>query len=122
MKPAARILVVDDNRGFRISTTALLRQDGYEVVAVESGEQALEASRAARFDLLLVDLRMPDMDGFSLVRLLRRVGERAPILIVSAFGSAATSGLALRLGADDFLTKPFEPERLSARITGLLGS
>jgi two-component system response regulator HydG len=116
----ARILVVDDDHAFRLSTSALLEEDGYEVAAVGDGQQAVEALRRARFDLMLLDLRMPGTDGLGVVQALRAWGEGIPILMISGFGSVDTAVRALHLGADDFLSKPVEPEVLSHRVAELL--
>jgi two-component system response regulator HydG len=117
---AARILLVDDDRTFRVSTTALLRQDGHEVVAVADGQQALQVCRQSRFDLMLLDLRMPGTDGLGVVELLRATGQGVPILMISGWGTIDAAVRALHLGADDFLTKPVEPDVLSARVAELL--
>ncbi len=115
-----RILVVDDDHAFRLTTTALLRQDGYEVVSVGDGQQAVDALREGRFDLMLLDLRMPGTDGLGIVEALRRWGEGIPILMISGFGTVDSAVRALHLGADDFLTKPVEPDVLTARVADLL--
>jgi DNA-binding NtrC family response regulator len=116
----ARILIVDDDRAFRLSTAALLRADGYEVDGVADGAAAAEALRATRPDLVVLDLRMPGIDGLGVVEALRMWGERVPILMISGFGTVDTAVRALHLGADDFLTKPVEPDVLSARVADLL--
>jgi two-component system, NtrC family, response regulator AtoC len=118
--PSARILLVDDDRAFRVSTSALLRQDGHEVTAVGDGKEAVEALRQHRFDLMLLDLRLPGMDGLRIVEALRLWGEGVPILMISGFGTIDSAVEALHLGADDFLGKPVEPDVLSARVAELL--
>jgi len=115
-----RILIVDDDRAFRLSTAALLRADGYEVDGVADGAAAAEALRETRPDLVVLDLRMPGVDGLGVVEALRMWGERVPILMISGFGTVDTAVRALHLGADDFLTKPVEPDVLSARVADLL--
>ena len=116
----SRVLVVDDDRVFRLSTAELLRQDGYEVVAAADGQEAVEELRQARFDLMLLDLRMPGTGGLGVVEALRRWGDGIPILMISGAGTIDSAVRALHLGADDFLTKPVEPEILSARVAELL--
>lgn len=116
----ARLLVVDDDRTFRLSTAALLRQDGHEVVEAEDGAAAVETLRTDRFDLILLDLRMPGLDGIGIVEVLRTWGHDTPILMISGFGTVDTAVRALHTGADDFLTKPVEPDVLSARVGSLL--
>jgi DNA-binding NtrC family response regulator len=115
-----RILIVDDDRAFRLSTAALLRADGYDVDGVADGAAAAEALRATRPDLVVLDLRMPGVDGLGVVEALRMWGERVPILMISGFGTVDAAVRALHLGADDFLTKPVEPDVLSARVADLL--
>jgi DNA-binding NtrC family response regulator len=115
-----RILIVDDDRAFRLSTAALLRADGYEVDGVADGAAAAEALRATRPDLVVLDLRMPGVDGLGVVEALRMWGERVPILMISGFGTVDAAVRAMHLGADDFLTKPVEPDVLSARVADLL--
>lgn len=116
----ARLLLVDDDRTFRLSTAALLRQDGHDVVEAEDGTSALTALRAGHFDLILLDLRMPGLDGIGIVEALRTWGNDTPILMISGFGTVDTAVSALHTGADDFLTKPVEPDVLSARVEALL--
>ncbi len=115
-----RILIVDDDRAFRLSTAALLRADGYDVDGVADGAAAADALRATRYDLVLLDLRMPGVDGLGVVEALRLWGERVPVLMISGFGTVESAVRALHLGADDFLTKPVEPDVLSARVADLL--
>ncbi len=121
----ARILVADDDRAFRLSTAALLRAEGYDVAVAEDGASAVETLRLSRgagkgFDLLLLDLRMPGIDGLGVVEALRVWGATVPILIISGTGTVDTAVRALHLGADDFLTKPTEPEMLIVRVAELL--
>jgi DNA-binding response OmpR family regulator len=113
---SARILLVDDDRAFRLSTSELLRQDGYEVESVANGTEAVDAMKAGHFDIMLLDLRMPGIDGTGLVTALREWGDGIPILMISGFGTVDAAVHALHAGADDFLTKPVEPEVLSDRV------
>ncbi|MEP6834834.1 MAG: sigma-54 dependent transcriptional regulator [Gemmatimonas sp.] len=116
----ARLLIVDDDHGFRRTTSALLRNDGHIVDTVEDGKQAVSALRATHYDLMLLDLRMPGIDGLGLVETLRLWGDGIPILMISGFGTVDSAVRALHLGADDFLTKPVEPDILTARVAELL--
>jgi two-component system response regulator HydG len=120
MTTGYRILVVDDDRAFRLSTAALLRNDGHAVDVVTSGQEAVVTLRASRFDLLLLDLRMPGIDGLGVVEALRVWGDGIPILMISGFGTVDAAVRAMHLGADDFLTKPVEPDVLSSRVAELL--
>ncbi|GJG88057.1 Fis family transcriptional regulator [Gemmatimonadetes bacterium T265] len=115
-----RVLVVDDDRVFRLSTAALLEADGYAVHAVANGQEAVEALRASRFDAMLLDLKMPGADGIAVVEALRLWGDGIPVLMISGFGTVGDAVRALQIGADDFLTKPVEPDLLSARLGELL--
>lgn len=117
---ARRILIVDDDRVFRLSTAALLEGDGFAVHAVGSGQEAVLALRESRFDAMLLDVKMPGIDGISVLEALRLWGDGIPVLMISGVGTVNDAVRALQVGADDFLTKPVEPELLSARITELL--
>jgi DNA-binding NtrC family response regulator len=116
----ARLLVVDDDATFRLTTAALLATDGFIVDTAADGREAVDRLRETRYDLLLVDLRMPGIDGLGLVEALRLWGHGVPILMISGFGTVDTAVRALHLGADDFLLKPVEPDVLSARVSELL--
>ncbi|HSQ31134.1 MAG TPA: sigma-54 dependent transcriptional regulator [Gemmatimonadaceae bacterium] len=115
-----RILIVDDDRAFRLSTAALLRADGYEVDGAADGAAGAESLRGKKYDLVLLDMRMPGVDGLGVLEALRLWGDRVPILMISGFGTVDSAVRALHLGADDFLTKPVEPDVLSARVADLL--
>jgi DNA-binding NtrC family response regulator len=115
-----RLLIVDDDRAFGLSTAALLRGEGYDVALAADANEAVAQLRAARFDLMLVDLRMPGLDGIALVEALRLWGEQLPVLMVSGAGTIDSAVRALHVGADDFLTKPVEPELLFARVAEAL--
>lgn len=116
----SRLLLVDDDRTFRLSTAALLRQDGHEVVEAPDGAVAVETLRTEHFDLILLDMRMPGLDGIGIVEVLRTWGHDTPILMVSGYGTVDVAVNAIHTGADDFLTKPVEPDVLSARVEALL--
>ena len=117
---AARLLVVDDDPTFRMSTAALLREDGHEVDEAGDGQAAVERMKESPFDLILLDLRMPGLDGIGIVEVLRTWGNDTPILMISGYGTVDAAVRALQTGADDFLTKPVEPDVLSARVEALL--
>jgi len=115
-----RILVVDDDLAFRESVAELLAQDGHLVATAEDAAAAVTALDRQRFDLLLLDLHMPGPDGITLTDLLRRRGERIPVLMVSGFSTVDAAVRALHHGVDDFLTKPVEPDDLCRRVADLL--
>lgn len=113
----ARILVVDnDLKIIRFLRTSLALA-GYDVVAATNGEEALRLQESEKPDIMLLDILMPVMDGFEVLRRLRAVSG-LPVIAFSAHTSAA--GEALRLGADDFLAKPFKPDELVKKIKALL--
>jgi DNA-binding NtrC family response regulator len=114
-----RILLVDDDRAFRVSTAALL-EAYFEIVEAEDGAAAVEALGRSTFDLMMLDLRMPGIQGIDLVEVLRARGEGVPILMISGYGTVDTAVRALHVGADDFLTKPVEPEELISRARRLI--
>ena len=116
----AEILVVDDDRAFRISTAALLEAEGYRTSVAADGTGAVAALRERRFDLVILDLRMPGTDGLVLLEALRVWGHRVPVLIISGYGTIDSAVRSMHLGADDFLTKPVEPDVLMARVAELL--
>lgn len=117
---SSRILVVDDDRTFRLSTAELLRQDGHQVEAVGDASEAEVALRNGAFDLVLLDLRMPGLSGVRFLEVLRMRGARLPVLMISGFGTVEAAVEALQIGADDFLTKPVDPDLLSAKVEELL--
>ncbi len=110
-----RILLVDDERAIQLTIATLLRSRGYTTIVAGSGAEAIAAFERERPQLVILDLRLPDMDGTAVCRQLR---ERAdvPILILSVHGDERNKVAALDAGADDYVTKPFSPEELLARI------
>src|SRR2546423_12158857 len=98
---AGRILIVDDDATFRLTTGALLEADGHHIETAPDGQHAVERLREQTFDLLLVDLRMPGIDGIGLVEALRLWGHSVPILMISGFGTIDAAVRAMHLGADD---------------------
>jgi DNA-binding NtrC family response regulator len=120
MPEKRRVMVVDDDRAFRLSTAELLRQEGHDVVLAGSGAEAVKELEGQRVDLMLLDLRMPGLDGVDLVEVLRKRGVGVPILMITGFGSIETAVRSLHTGADDFLAKPVDPDVLAARVQELL--
>lgn len=120
MTRARRILIVDDDRTFRLSTGELLRQDGHEVQMAADASEAVASLDQAPVDLILLDMRMPGMDGLTAVEVLRKRGLATPILMISGFGTIDTAVESLHRGADHFLSKPVDPDLLSARVAELL--
>lgn len=114
-----RLLVVDDDAFLRENLKRLLEQYQYEVVSVASGADALRALSEAPFQLVILDLGLPDIDGFDLCRHIRQQW-LTPILMLTARTDLMDKVIGLELGADDYLTKPFEPKELLARVRALL--
>jgi DNA-binding NtrC family response regulator len=109
----SRILVVDDEQIVRESLGAWLEEDGHEVRLCEDGRAALAAIKNHRFELALVDLKMPGIDGLELSRRLRKADPRIMVVVMTAFASVDTAVKALKEGAYDYITKPFDPEVLT---------
>jgi DNA-binding response OmpR family regulator len=116
----ARILIAEDEPGIALTLEDDLMLDGYEVEVVADGEAASRRGREGAFDLLLLDIMLPLKTGFDVCRELRRAGVSAPILMLTARTQEADKIMGLDLGADDYVTKPFSPHELRARIRALL--
>jgi DNA-binding response OmpR family regulator len=115
-----RLLVVEDEPGIAFALEADLRTEGYGVRVVANGNDALSAAGAEPFDLILLDVMLPGKDGFEVCRSLRRSGLRTPIILLTAKAQEAEKVMGLELGADDYVTKPFSPRELRARIKAVL--
>jgi len=110
-----RVLVVDDEPQIRRALRLVLRANGYEVVEVGTGEAALDSLTVQTFDLMILDLMLPDVDGVEVCRRLRE-WSRLPVVVLSAHGEEEVKVLALDEGADDYVTKPFSAPELLARM------
>lgn len=115
-----RILVIEDEEKIANFIARGLREEAYEVVTSPRGDEGLELARAERFDLILLDVILPGLDGVALVRTLRTGGNMTPVLMLTARDAVADKVTGLDAGADDYLTKPFAFEELLARIRVLL--
>lgn len=117
-----RILIADDEPNILISLEFLLKREGYEVIAVQDGAEALARVRAERPDLVILDVMMPRRNGFEVCQDLRQDPEFAGtrIMMLTAKGRAAEMSKGLALGADLYLTKPFSTRELVARVKALL--
>lgn len=115
-----RLLVVEDNDRLAESLTSLLRADGHAVDRVSNGEDADATLAAEAFDLVILDLGLPGMDGMDVLRRLRDRRTETAILILTSRGALDDRVKGLDLGADDYLTKPFEIEEFEARVRALL--
>ncbi len=114
------ILLVDDEDHLRSMLEAALRHSGFDVRPVASGRAALDAVADARPDLIVLDVMLPDLDGFAVRQRLRSTGDRTPVLFLTARDSTEDKVKGLTLGGDDYLVKPFSLEELVARIEAVL--
>jgi two-component system alkaline phosphatase synthesis response regulator PhoP len=115
-----RILLVEDEPGLVLTLTDRLEAEGYHVDSVTDGESAIARASAEPFDLIVLDVMLPRRDGFDVCRTVRQRGVTVPILMLTARGQVVDRVVGLKLGADDYLTKPFEMAELLARIEALL--
>lgn len=116
----AKILVVEDEAGIAFALETDLQTEGYDVAVVGDGVEAVKRARAESFDLILLDVMLPSKDGFEVCRELRRSGLRTPIILLTAKTNEAEKIVGLDVGADDYVTKPFNPGELRARIRAML--
>lgn len=115
-----RVLVVEDNAALARSVAQLFREKGHAVDVAGTSEDAQLSLRAAAYDLVILDLGLPDEDGTELLRRLRRQRSRIPVLVLTARASVDDRVKGLDLGADDYVAKPFEPAELEARARALM--
>ena len=117
---SARILVVEDDESLGLVLVDALTQEGYEPVLQQDGVTALETALARRFDLVILDLMLPRMDGLQVCKRLREAGRRTPVLMLTARGREEDRVKGLDVGADDYLVKPFSLKELLARVRARL--
>lgn len=115
-----RVLLVDDEENLRSMLDAALRHSGFDVVPVATGREALEAVKSERPELIVLDVMLPDIDGFEVCRRLRTEGDHTPVLFLTARDATEDAVRGLTLGGDDYLVKPFSLEELVARISSVL--
>lgn len=115
-----RVLIVEDNHSLAFGLRNNLEIEGYEVQVADDGPSGLAAARKLQPDLIVLDLMIPGMDGYRVLRQLREDGLTMPVLILTAKGEEADKVLGFRLGADDYVTKPFGVLELLARVQALL--
>ena len=116
----SRILVVEDDANIALGLQDDLTLEGYQAEVARDGEEAVRLARAEPFDLIVLDVMLPRKDGFAVCRELRRGGLKTPIIMLTARAHEAEKVLGLELGADDYVTKPFSPLELRARIKAML--
>src|SRR6266566_3520199 len=115
-----RVLVVDDERSMRELLPIMVRQAGHEVTVAEGGEQAVEGIKSESFDLVITDLRMRKVDGIAVLRAAKEHSPSAVVLVVTAFASTETAVEAMKLGAYDYVTKPFKLDEIKLTIANAL--
>jgi len=114
------ILVADDDANIRELVCLFLRNDGFEIAEAADGKEALAVYASTHIDLAVIDIMMPIMDGWTLCKELRRANPDLPLLMLTARGETWEKVKGFELGADDYLTKPFDPLELTARVRTLL--
>ncbi len=117
-----RILVIDDDKSILRTFTRILQKSGYEIDVAETGKEAIEKSKNAHYDLALIDIRLPDMDGTDLLVKIQQTMRDAIKIMITGFPSLETGVKALDEGADAYLVKPVKPEELLALIDEKLKS
>jgi two-component system response regulator PilR (NtrC family) len=118
--PDIRVLVVDDEQSMRDLLAIMLRQAGYEVSVADGGETAIERLKAESFDLVVTDLRMRKVDGLTVLKAAKEHAPRTVVLVVTAYASTETAVEAMKLGAYDYITKPFKLDELKVTVANAL--
>lgn len=118
--PQANILLVEDEENLHEALKLNLEMEGYEVTSAYTGNEALKKIGQAYFDLIIMDIMLPEMDGLSITETIRVANNEVPVLILSARNSGADRVAGLRKGADDYMTKPFNLEELLIRVERLI--
>jgi DNA-binding response OmpR family regulator len=116
---APRILLVDDERSVQTLLTYPLRKEGYDVITASTGQEALDRFREGQFDLVVLDVMLPEVDGFDVCRRLR-AQSAVPIIMLTAKAEELDKVLGLELGADDYITKPFSMREFRSRVKAVL--
>lgn len=114
------ILIADDERELTVALSEILKRNNYSVTVAGDGETALDFAMSGIFDLIVLDVMMPKLDGFSVLKHIREQKLDTPVLMLTAKAETANKIGGLNLGADDYMTKPFDTEELLARIRALL--
>lgn len=116
----SRILLVEDEENIRTAIKLNLEMDDYEVIAVENGKKAMKNFNEQHFDLVILDVMLPEVDGFQICDQMRLINTEIPIIFLTAKDAAADRITGLKRGGDDYLTKPFNIEELLLRISNLI--
>jgi DNA-binding response OmpR family regulator len=115
-----KILIIEDEESILMALEDDLRIEGYEIASAKDGLQGLSMAKEQAYNLLILDIMLPKMDGFEVCKQLRQAGVTTPILILTAKSQEIDKILGLELGADDYVTKPFSPRELLARVKAIL--
>jgi two-component system, chemotaxis family, chemotaxis protein CheY len=117
----AKVLVVDDAAFMRVRACKVLQENGHEVVQAENGAEAVRLYAEHRPDAVLLDITMPEMDGLTALKEIRKVDPEAKVAMVTAMGQQSMIMDAIKSGAKDFVVKPFQPDRVLAAVKKLIG-
>ena len=115
-----KIIIIEDEESILIALEDDLRLEGYEVTSARDGLQGLSMAKEHGYDLIILDIMLPKMNGFEVCKQLRQAGVTTPILMLTAKSQEIDKVLGLELGADDYVTKPFSPRELLARVKAIL--
>ncbi|KPK78465.1 MAG: chemotaxis protein CheY [Gemmatimonas sp. SM23_52] len=115
-----KILIIEDEESILMALEDDLQLEGYDVTGETDGVQGFERAKQGGYDLIVLDIMLPSLDGFEICKRLRQAGDTTPILMLTAKSQEIDKVLGLELGADDYLTKPFSPRELLARVKALL--
>jgi DNA-binding response OmpR family regulator len=120
MTDMAKILIIEDEEAILMALEDNLKMDGYKIESAKDGEKGFSMAKESNYDLIILDIMLPRMDGFEVCKQLRQAGITTPILMLTAKSQEIDKVLGLELGADDYVTKPFSPRELLARVKALL--
>lgn len=115
-----RILVVDDEKNIRLLLDQCLSAEGYQVDTAVNGDHAVEKFAAAPYDLVILDMKMPGLDGIEVLRRIKRTQPAVPVIMVTGYGSIETAVETMKLGAVDYLRKPFTPDEIRAAVAAVV--
>lgn len=115
-----KVLIIEDEEAIRMALEDDFIIEGYEVDSADSGTEGLQKAMGGKFDIILLDIMLPGINGFDICKNLRYQGNRTPIIMLTAKGQEIDKVLGLELGADDYVTKPFSPRELHARVRAIL--
>ena len=111
-----KIMLVDDDESMQVLIEQIVHRDGYDFCCAGGGEEGLEMLRRERPDFLILDVMLPDINGFEICQIIRAEGRKVPIMFLTAKGDIVDKSIGFKAGADDYLVKPFQPEELSLRL------